>query len=299
MEPLSVRSSSGQVPARTFVFGSERRQFLATKIVPPRCPGLIERPRLLDTIHQLASKRLALIKGPPGFGKTSLAAAFAERLRRNGNAVAWLTLDSDDDEQPRFLFGLCQTLQHGCDGVGTDALALINERALISPRTIISILINDLADIDNEVYLFLEDYHWLTHLEIHDGVSFFLKHAPSHCHVIITTRTEPPLPLASLRAQSLLLELKAAALRFDLQETQSFIEHERLDTLSPSDVKLLHSKTQGWPAALRIIASTSIDTVHDFARYVGGLSGTQRPIGDYLAEMLEGLPEELVLFMLR
>ena len=299
IEPHSVPFLSARSPSRTFVIGGEHRQFLATKLVPPRCPGLIERPRLLDFTSQFASKRLVVLKAPPGFGKTSLAVCFSERLRRRGNVIAWLTIDSDDDEQPRFLFGLSQALQHGRDGVGADALALINERALINPYAIISILINDLADIDDEVYLFLENYHWLTHPEIHDAVSFFLKHAPSNCHVIITTRTEPPLPLASLRAQSALFEFEAAVLRFDLHETQTFIEHERLGKLAFSDVKLLHSKTQGWPAALRIIASTSTDRIQDFARYVRSLSGTQRPIGDFLAEMLDGLPHELVVFMLQ
>jgi LuxR family transcriptional regulator, maltose regulon positive regulatory protein len=139
----------------------------------------------------------------------------------------------------------------------------------------------------------------VTDPKIHECVAFFLKHAPSHCHVVITTRTEPALPLASLRAQSRLLELDAAALRFDVQETLNFIEHERRGTFVLSDVKLLHSRTEGWPAALRIIASTSIDTMQDFAQYVRSLTGTQRPIDGYLAEMLDGLPQEMVLFMLQ
>ena len=280
------------------MFGGEQRQFLATKIVPPRCPSLIERPRLLNTISQFPSKRLVVLKAPPGFGKTSLAVAFSERLRRGGNHVAWLNIDADDDEQSRFLFGLSQALQHACDGVGAAAAELINERVLISPHAIISILINDLADIDDEIYLFLEDYHWVTNPDVHESVTFFLKNAPSHSHVIITTRTEPLLPLSSLRAQGRLLELDAAALRFDLQETQNFVDHEQLGSLALSDVKVLHSKTEGWPAALRIIASTSTET-QNITRYVRSLSGTQRPIASYLAEMLEGLSLEMLLFMLR
>ena len=110
----------------------------------------------------------------------------------------------------------------------------------------------------------LEDYHWVTNPDIHEALAFFLRRAPSHCHVVLTTRTEPPLPLASLRAQNQLLEIDASALRFDLQETRNFLEIERPGTLGPSDVRLLHEKTEGWPAALRIVASTSISVEAGF-----------------------------------
>jgi LuxR family maltose regulon positive regulatory protein len=282
----------------SFAQARKQLQFLATKVVPPRGPGLIERPRLIAIISQPPAKRLTVIKAPAGFGKTSLATAWLERLRQGGNLVAWLAIDPDDDEPPHFLLYVCQALQRACDGVGLAAVGLINETFLISPSTIVSMLLNELMDVDEEVYLFLEDYHWVTNREIHDSLVFFLKHAPSHFHVVLTTRTEPPFPLASLRARNQLLELDASALRFDSQETQTFFEHENFGVLAPSEVKLLHGKTEGWPAALRIVASTSRPG-EDFVRYVRNLAGTQRPIGAYLAEMLDGLPDEMVLFMLR
>ena len=119
------------------------------------------------------------------------------------------------------------TLCSACEGVGAAAIDLIQESFLINPRAIVSTSINDLADIDDEVYLFLEDYHWITSPEIHEALAFFLRRAPSYCHVVLTTRTDPPLPLASLRAQNQLLEIDAPALRFDLQETRNFLEIER------------------------------------------------------------------------
>src|SRR5262245_23640024 len=106
--------SSGQPSARRSMPGGRQLQFLATKVIPPLCPGLIERPRLADAMFRLASKRLAVIKAPAGFAKTSLAATFSEQLRRSGNAVPWLTIDSDDNEPSRFLFDLTQALQRAC-----------------------------------------------------------------------------------------------------------------------------------------------------------------------------------------
>ena len=291
-------SLSGPTPGKSPPLGGKRLQFLATKVVPPRSLGMIDRPRLLAMASQLPAKRLAVIKAPSGFGKTSLAASWLERLHRDGSSVAWLTIDSEDDEPPRFLFYVMQAMQRVARGVGADSLDLIEESFLISPQAILSALINDLTDLDDEVYLFLEDYHWITDPKIHDAVTFFLRHAPSQTHVVLTTRTEPPLPLASLRANNELLEIDASALRFDLQETRAFLEHEKPGSLDFADVKLLHSRTEGWPAALRIVVSTS-SSAQDFAQYVRNLSSVQRPIEAYLAEMLDGLPGELISFMLR
>jgi LuxR family transcriptional regulator, maltose regulon positive regulatory protein len=294
-----MRSVSGPPPGKGSMLGGTQQQFLATKVVPPRCPGLIERPRLVGATSQLSEKRLAVLKGPAGFGKTSLAVTWLQRLQQSGNAVAWLTIDAEDDEPATFLFYVSHALQRACEGVGVAALDLIQESFLINPRAIVSTLMNDLADVDNEVYLFLEDYHWVANPDIHEALTFFLRHAPSHCHVLLTTRTEPPLPLASLRTQNQLLEIDASALRFDLQETRSFLEVESPGTLVASDMKLLQEKTEGWPAALRIVVSTSIQSRQDIAQYVRNLSGSQRPIGAYLEDMLDGLPRDMVQFMLR
>ena len=145
----------------------------------------------------------------------------------------------------------------------------------------------------------MEDYHWINNAETHEALTFLLRHAPSHFHVVLTSRLEPGFSLASMCAQNQLLEIDTSALRFDLQETQDFIGREKLGTLDPSDLKLLHSKTEGWPAALRIVASTFSQLGQDLSTYVRNLSSKQRPIGAYLAELLEGLPSELVVFMLR
>ena len=298
-QPHPVRSAGGATALKGTMLGEKQLEFLATKVIAPRCPGLMERPRLIDLFSQLSEKRLAVIKAPAGFGKTSLAATWFQRLRQSGNTVAWLTIDPDDDEPATFLFYVSHALQRACEGMGTAAIALIRESFLINPRAIISTLMNHFADMEDEIYLFLEDYHWIANPGIHEAVAFFLKRAPSHCHVVLTTRTEPALPLASLRAQNQLLEIDASALRFDMQETQNFVEIEKPGTLAPADVRLLHQKTQGWPAALRIVASMPVQMGEDFGKYVRNLSGTRSSIGAYLEEVLAGLPGELFQFMLR
>lgn len=294
-----IQSRSSFIAGTGTPSGRARLPFLATKTVRPRFSGLISRPRLLVAVSELATKRLGVIKAPAGFGKSALAATWAETLEQDGNHVGWLTIDSDDDEATRFLFYVSQALHHACQEVGAEAIGLILENNLIDPTTILSSLINDLAEVDDDVYLFLEDYHCLRAPPIHDAIAYFLRHAPSHCHVVLTTRTEPPLPLATLQAQNLLTEVDAETLRFDIQETKAFLDGTRPGVLELPEVQLLQRKTEGWPAALRIIASMPSRSEFGLKQYVQNLSGSQRPIAAYLAEMLDGLPDELVNFMLR
>ena len=295
---IQPRSSNPAIGTGTLPAGGQL-PFLSTKILPARFGGLVARPRLLTILSDLPAKRLAVIKAPAGFGKTSLAAAEAENLEQSGNCVGWLTIDSDDDEATRFLFYVSQALHRACPDVGAGAIGLIFENNLIDPTAVLSSLINDLAEIDDDVYLFLEDYHWLRSPSIHQTVAYFLNHAPSHCHVVITTRTEPPLPLATLRARNQLIEIDSAALRFDMQETQAFLDSTKPGVLELPDVQLLQRKTEGWAAALRIISSMRSQSEFGLKEYVHNLSGSQRSIAAYLAEMLDGLPVELVDFMLR
>ncbi len=222
MVPHTPLSSAHRTSPDRSVLAAKQLEFLGTKVIPPRYSGLIVRPRLLGLAAQLLTKRLAVIKAPAGFGKSSLASAWAEQFQRTGNLVAWLTIDPDDNEPTQFLFYVAQALRSAHEEIGARAIALINETTLINPHAVVSTLINDLMDIDEEVYLFLEDYHWVSDPGIHDAVGFFIRHAPSHCHLIFVTRTEPPLPLASLRAQNQLLDIDADALRFDLNETRDF-----------------------------------------------------------------------------
>src|SRR5246500_4415992 len=175
-EPLIQTRSSNLATGTAALPARGRLPFLATKILPERFGGLVARPRLPAILSALPAKRLAVIRAPAGFGKSSLAAACAEQLEQGGNCVGWLTIDSDDDEATRFLFYVSQALHHACPDVGAGTIELILEKNLIDPTAILSSLINDLAEIEDDVYLFLEDYHWLGASGIHQTVAYFLKH---------------------------------------------------------------------------------------------------------------------------
>lgn len=124
-EPASTGSESEPTPLEGPIPVGKRPNFIATKVVPPRCQGLIARPRLLAVASQLSRKRLAVIKAPAGFGKTSLIATWLQELQKSENAVAWLTVDPNDDEPATFIFYLCHALQRAREKVGLTAIDLI------------------------------------------------------------------------------------------------------------------------------------------------------------------------------
>jgi LuxR family maltose regulon positive regulatory protein len=279
------------------MIAGEPLQLLTTKVLLPRLPaGLVERPRLLGLIDQVRAKQLTVIKGGAGFGKTALAIAFAQRLGENGHLVAWLGLDPDDSEPTRFIRYVAQAL-HRASGSCEASVRLISDVSLLAPVTFVASLINELADIDEDVYLILDDYHAIADDEVHAALAYLLRRAPSQFHLMLTTRVEPELPLAGLRGANQLLEIDADALRFDADETQRFLERENIATV-PTEAKVLEDKTEGWPALLRIFVS-ALKPGQSFAQGLERLSGTGRPIGAYLAELLDGLPSNVVATMVR
>ena len=117
--------------------------FITTKVLLPRnAPGLIDRPRLLALLGQVKEKQLVVIKAGAGFGKTSLAITWAERLQQSGSLVAWVSLDADDDEPTRFLFYLAHALRRARDRLGDTAIGLISDISLVPVTTIFSSLVN-------------------------------------------------------------------------------------------------------------------------------------------------------------
>jgi LuxR family maltose regulon positive regulatory protein len=275
--------------------------FPATKVLRPRLPaGLIDRPRLVALAEKAESKRLTVIKAPAGFGKTSLALTWIDRrLNASGAFIAWLSLDSGDDEPARFFHHLTQAVRNACPGAGAAALSLTSEASLVPAQVVVSTLINELVEADDDVYLFIDDYHLISLPAIHDAMSYFIEHASSNVHVVICTRTDPPLPLARLRAKNDLLEVDAAALRFDFDETRSFVEHECPGGLRAASVKSLFARTEGWAAALRISASVLARDDGRAALDAHAPTGACRPFAAYLEDMLEHLPAAMVGFMTR
>jgi LuxR family maltose regulon positive regulatory protein len=247
-------------------------EFLTTKVQAPRpAPDLVERLRLTGLAEQLETKRLAVIRAGPGFGKTSLARAWIERFHRRKQITAWFTLDPEDNDPTRFLFYVCQALRRACTA-GEASLRLISDVSLVRSDTVAASLINELAEIDEDMFLVIDDYHLITDDQVHKTLAFIITHGPRQFHLVLTTRTDPPLPLPTLCAQNLLLEVDAATLRFNEQETRQFFHQQRI-AVSDAEARIIHAKTEGWPALLRILASTMTRPGQSLSRSIRALSG--------------------------
>jgi len=272
---------------------------LTTKLyIPPVRPVLVPRPRLIERLNEGLQRKLTLISAPAGFGKTTLVSEWHASPAGREVPLAWLSLD-DDNDPVRFWVYVIAALQMVSAGVGTEALALLQSPQPPSSKTIISSLLNDLASLDQDVTLVLDDYHMIEATAIHSTLTFLLDHLPSHLHIIVATRVDPPLPLARLRACDQLVEVRAADLRFTQEEAGAFLERVMGLSLMPDDVAVLEACTEGWIAGLQL-AALAMQGRKDMSSFVAAFTGSHRYILDYLVEeVLRRQPSNLQDFTVR
>lgn len=253
---------------------------LVTKLHPPRLRrGTVSRPRLTRRgEHELPA--LILVSAPAGFGKTTL---LADLVAQNieSRRVAWLSLDRGDNDPSVFWEYLIAAVQRAAPQAGAAATGQITAGQPVASAA--SLLLNDLAELDGELLLVLDDYHVIEAPEVHDAISSLVEHAPAHFHVVLAARADPPLPLARLRARGELREMRAADLRFTREETAIYFDETAGLELDPGDVAALESRTEGWIAALQL-AALSMQGRDDPGAFIAEFAGDDRFVVDYLAE---------------
>jgi LuxR family maltose regulon positive regulatory protein len=257
-----------------------------TKLHPPRLRRrLVARPRLSGRLRRGAASRLTLISAPAGFGKTTL---LAEWLAATGTerSVAWLSLEESDSQPASYWTYLITALQAVAPGVGTSALLLL-ESGQPPVETVLTTVLNELGTAPNDLYLVLDDYHLVDGPDIQAGMTFLLEHLPPQVHLVISTREDPALPLARLRARGELVEVRAADLRFTLDEAAAYLNDVTGLDLAAGDVAALEGRTEGWIAALQL-AALSMQGRDDVAGFIAGFAGDDRYIVDYLVDEVLG-----------
>jgi LuxR family transcriptional regulator, maltose regulon positive regulatory protein len=271
---------------------------LAAKSAPPAIrTRLIERAALIQILSAEPSRKLTLLSAPAGWGKTTLLAQWASRAddrRRRG----WLSLDASDNDPARFWACVIAALGKASPGVAPRAFELIKMGA--DPRQVVlPTLLDELAAIDYQIALVLDDYHLVENRTVHEQVSFVVERMPQTFQLVIATRSDPMLPLARLRARGELLELRAEELRFQAGEAADLLGGVLGLKLTDAQVQLLFRRTEGWAAGLHL-AGLSLAGRTDAAAFIQTFAGDNRHIVDYLmAEVLDGQPPELRDFLLR
>jgi len=275
---------------------SHEEDLLATKVTVPRSrPHLVARPGLADRIDDATSRDLCLVCSPPGFGKTTALVVWATATDR---PVAWLTLDADDNDPVRFWRYLIAAIRHVDSRVGGRALTLLAQSSRLPGNPVATALINDLASRDEPIVLVLDDVHAIESPAVHDGIAFLVDHLPVGLRLVIASRSDPPLPLADLRAAGRLAELRSADLRFTPAEVAAFLGELWGLALPAEAVAALAERTEGWVAGLQL-AALSLRDQSDPSAFVAEFAGSHRFVLDYLSEqVLTRLPQATRDFLL-
>jgi LuxR family maltose regulon positive regulatory protein len=194
------------------------------------------------------SRSLTLVTAPAGFGKTTLVAAWAN----SGELpVAWLSLQPTDRDPERFLTYLIQSLQGISARIGQTTLALM--KGGLSEGVLFA-LANDLAEVEGDVALVLDDYHHVDDPKVNEILQFLLENRPETFHLVLTTRTALSIPIARLRALDQVTEIDASDLRFNPSEMEDFLRNSIDLKLTAADLARLDRATEGWAVGLQLAA---------------------------------------------
>jgi LuxR family maltose regulon positive regulatory protein len=276
--------------------------FPHTKLHPPHISGdLLERSSLLERIYHAATRqRLTLVSAPAGSGKTT--AVVALRQAHPELPLAWLTLEEDDNDLLAFLAALLAAIQRVHPEFGANTTMLLGHGAGIgNGRQVVSMLINELLDYGPSPFvLVVEDLHVITEPSIHQALDYLLEHLPPMLRLVVTTRHDPPLALARLRARGQLAEFRMADLRFTTTEVMRFCNDVLGLSLTDDDLTLMQQRTEGWVAGVRLLTLALSQTgLAERAQRITSFASSQRFIFDYLAEEVLGqLPPDHRAFLL-
>ncbi len=274
-------------------------KLLHTKLMPPRLHStVILRPGLLARLDEGLSRKLIYVGAPTGFGKTTLVRTW---LAERKLPAAWVTLDENDNDPVRFWTYVITALRTFDHDTGKSALAMLSAPQPPHFQAFLTPLINDISRLAEAGILVLEDFHTISAKEINEGVAYLLSHLPEAVHIVLVSRSEPDLPLAFLRARDELVEISAANLRFNLQETEAFLRQSLATALPPALIATLQERTEGWPAGVRLatLALQAADNRQDAERIIQAFSGSHRYVADYMTkEVFEAQDETTQNFLL-
>ena len=271
---------------------------LLTKLsVPSVRASLVARPRLSRRIEAGTQRKLTLVSAPAGFGKSTLLSAWISEMS-SARCVAWLSLDAADNDPARFWRYFFAAADRLHPGSGQNALALLNSRQAPPIEAVLTTLLNELADLEADAVLVLDDYHLIESWTIHEALAFYIEHLPSRMHLVVSTRTYPFLPLARLRVRGEMAELRAADLHFTPEEAADFLDRVMGVELSTQEIAELETRTEGWIAGLQMAALAMRDRA-DVPGFIEGFAGSNRYVLDYLVEeVVDRQPEGVRSFLL-
>ena len=282
----STQTAASRLPMHTSprmaLTGDHPMALMQTKLYRPRKRSdLISRARLLERLKAGLSGNITLVSAPAGFGKTTLIAQWIQSIDR---PTAWLSLDEHDNELRAFVQSLTAALQSTFPDAFHGIASLFEAPRFPSVEYIVPLFINDLADLPDDLMLVLDDYHLIRTRDIHTLLDQLIEHLPPQLHLVLISRSDPPLPLARWRAKGYLNDLRPTDLCFTREETEAFLTQELGSVVAHETAASLEEQTGGWIAVLRL-AALSLRNTADPAAFMEQLhSYTDHSIQSYLVE---------------
>jgi len=320
---LHTASSIAPIPKARTSKQNQQIELLTTKLaIPASHPTVIPRDGLIAKLNNGLRRgcQLTLVAARAGAGKTTLLSSWLSQMAalRTANhddqsliaplTLAWLTLDREDNQPIRFWWYLIGAFQTINADLGREAQRLLVASQRPPIRNILALLLNDLAAYSNQILLVLDDFEAITASAIHKGLVFMVDHAPAQLHMVLSSRTNPPLPLARFRAHNQLAEVRGKELDFTVDETAAFLSSLTGVPWRAQDAWALHARTEGWVAGLQIaglelqklLTESSLAHVeYEIARCIDGFSGNHQDIREFLEEeVLERQPPHIQAFLL-
>lgn len=271
---------------------------VATKLFVPKLRDVVvERRRLIERLERGAASKLTLISAPAGFGKTTLVSAWLAARSSRPEAVAWLSLDQTDNEPTTFWTHVIAAFQKSVTDTAAALLQVLQPGQHASDLVLAS-LVNALASAQVSIHLILDDYHVIDQPDVQAGMTFLLERLPPHIHILITTRADPPLPIAKMRARGEVVEIRSTDLRFTTDEMAAYLNGMMGLGLTAGDIAALEERTEGWIASLQL-AALSMEGRADVTSFIAGFAGSDRYVFDYLVEeVLARLSDDVRGFLL-
>ncbi len=262
---------------------------LLTKLhIPVSGDNLVQRLNLFEKLNEGLKRKLILISAPAGFGKTTVVSHW---INKYSIPTAWFSIDTNDNDIVDFLSYIISGIQNIDDGFGKRAMEVLKSPTPPSSESIINLLINDIIKIKKDFILILDDFHLINNKEIFKALSYLLEYLPENLHVVILSRSDPNLPIAKIRSQNQLIELRSADLSFSANDISVLFNKKLRTKLSVEDIYSLENKTEGWIAGLQL-AALSMQGYDDNSAFINALAGNNRYIMDYLIEEVLNAQED-------
>ena len=260
--------------------------------------SLVRRDRLLEELdnglsragEQGFERRLTLVSAPAGYGKSTLVGSWLANRER----VAWLSLDEGEDDPVRFWFYLVSALREQEREIGKAALAALGssplalkelEQASFFGKEALIFLLNDLFELESPLLLVLDDYHYIQDEHIHRGITFLVENMPQAFHLVISTRSDPPVALARWKIKGWMNQFRQNDLRFTPGEGKAYFERSHYLDLSQEEAASLVERTEGWISGLQIAAmALARKEPGEKEEFIRNFAGGNRYLGEYFAE---------------